>query len=58
MGAVVTAIVVGDAPEHTTVTGEVVMVAVAGDKIRNTLQKTIHYHKFPMAEDRNTYMEG
>ena len=39
VGATVTVIVMGDALEHTTVTGGVVVVVVTGDIISNTLQK-------------------
>ena len=41
--------------EHTTVTGGLVVVAVTGDIMRNTLQRRKHLiYKLPMAEYRNT----
>ena len=46
--------VMGGALEHTTVTGEVVVVVVTGDTMRNTQQRKNIYYKFHMAQDRNT----
>ena len=40
VGAIETFIVMDDALRHTTVTGGVVVVAVTGDIMRNTLQRT------------------
>ena len=47
-------IVMGDALKYTTVTGEVVVVIVTGDMMRNILQMKHLSYIFPMTEDRNT----
>ena len=47
MGAIVTVIVMGDALEHTTITGGVSVVTVNCDMLKNTLpRKNIHYINF------------
>ena len=46
-GAIIIVIVIGDVPEHMTVTGGLVVVAVTGNIMRNTLQrKSIHHINF------------
>ena len=44
VGTTVTVKVMGNTLEHTTVTGRVVVVAVTGDKLRNTLQRKKHIY--------------
>ena len=45
--AIVRVILMGDALEHTTVTGGVIVVSVTGDTMENILQtKSIHYINF------------
>ena len=57
VGVIVIVIVMGDAQEHTTITGGVVVVVATLDIMRNTLHRKIHYYNFPMAGDRNTSNE-
>ena len=54
--AIVTVTVMVDALEHKTVTGEVVVVAVTVDIMRNTMQSKniLSLYIFPIGEDRNT----
>ena len=46
VGAIVTAIVMVDVLEHTTVTGAVVVVSITGDIMRNILQRRNIYINF------------